>query len=171
MGFANIISSIRPYVLKKSRCIELYGGVGTIGLNLLDLVGKLQCSDENPYNVACFERCVQDLIASTGKAKYRKRARYLNSPAKERALSGDFENFDLLLVDPPRKGLDVEVIDALLTSCSLTRLIYVSCGFKAFINDCAQITSSGSWRLIHAEGHVLFPGADHIETLAVFDKN
>jgi hypothetical protein len=24
--------------------------------------------------------------------------------------------------------------------------------------------------LVHAEGHVLFPGSDHIETFAVFDR-
>jgi len=170
-GFAKIIASIRSFIPRKCRCIELYGGVGTIGLNLLDLVKKLQCSDENPYNVHCFDRAVNDLVATSGKAKYRKRATYLNSSAKERALSGDFELFDLLLVDPPRKGLDVEVIDALLATHSLTRLVYVSCGFKAFVNDCQRIIGSGSgWSLVFAEGHVLFPGADHIETLAVFDR-
>lgn len=26
------------------------------------------------------------------------------------------------------------------------------------------------WKLIHAEGHILFPGSDHIETFAVFDR-
>lgn len=31
--------------------------------------------------------------------------------------------------------------------------------------------STRRWNLIHAEGHVLFPGADHIETLAVFDRS
>ena len=37
------------------RCTELYGGVGTIGLNCLDLFSSLNCSDENPYNKLCFE--------------------------------------------------------------------------------------------------------------------
>eukprot|EP00750_Incisomonas_marina_P003836 INCI13417.8.p1 GENE.INCI13417.8~~INCI13417.8.p1 ORF type:complete len:784 (-),score=129.03 INCI13417.8:592-2943(-) len=38
-----------------SKCVELYGGVGTIGLNILDLVQtSLSCSDENPFNQACF---------------------------------------------------------------------------------------------------------------------
>jgi tRNA/tmRNA/rRNA uracil-C5-methylase (TrmA/RlmC/RlmD family) len=31
-------------------CVELYGGVGTIGLNCLDLLKSLHCSDENPHN-------------------------------------------------------------------------------------------------------------------------
>lgn len=36
-------------------CVELYGGVGTIGLNCLDLFSSLHCSDENPHNKVCFD--------------------------------------------------------------------------------------------------------------------
>ena len=31
-------------------------------------------------------------------------------------------------------------------------------------------STRGVWRLVHAEGHVLFPGSDHLETFAVFDR-
>ena len=95
---------------------------------------------------------------------------YRNSAAKNQALSGQFENFNVLIVDPPRKGLDVEVVTALLHSKTLTRLIYVSCGFKGFARDALTILASGCWKIVHAEGHVLFPGSDHIETLAIFDR-
>ena len=26
------------------------------------------------------------------------------------------------------------------------------------------------WECVHAEGHLLFPGSNHIETLAIFDR-
>lgn len=43
-----------------------------------------------------------------------------------------------------------------------------------FINGGAGRTISatvgGGWQLVHAEGHVLFPGSDHLETLAIFDR-
>ena len=29
---------------------------------------------------------------------------------------------------------------------------------------------AGRWRLDRVEGHVLFPGADHVETLALLDE-
>lgn len=71
--------------------------------------------------------------------------------------------YDIVIVDPPRKGLDDEVIDALLKyyptkngnknsdknrngnneeykDCNNRRLIYVSCGFKAFKRDAARLT-------------------------------
>ena len=42
-------------------CVELYGGVGTIGLHLVDLTSKFVSSDENPYNVACFQKAASAL--------------------------------------------------------------------------------------------------------------
>lgn len=165
-GFSKIIRTIRDYIPKDSKVVELYGGVGTIGLNCLDLVASIECSDENPYNKVCFEKTVSELH----KKKYKKRAIYISTPAAARADS--LHNFDLCIVDPPRKGLDKEVVDALITlhqkEAVLRRLIYISCGFKGFSNDCQQLLSK--WKIIHVEGHVLFPGSDHIETIAIFDR-
>jgi len=105
------------------------------------------------------------------KKKYQKRALYVTTPAAERA--NELKKFDICIVDPPRKGLDIEVVEALNNNNNnneslLTRLIYVSCGFKGFENDCQQLLKR--WKIVHAQGFVLFPGSDHIETLAVFDR-
>jgi tRNA/tmRNA/rRNA uracil-C5-methylase (TrmA/RlmC/RlmD family) len=91
------------------------------------------------------------------------------------ATSTGLLNCDYVIVDPPRKGLDDEVISALTADLTCQaeapqRLIYISCGFKAFRRDCDALVGSKLWTLIHAEGHVLFPGSDHIETLAIFDR-
>mmetsp|Transcript_1431 Transcript_1431/g.2912 ORF Transcript_1431/g.2912 Transcript_1431/m.2912 type:complete len:89 (-) Transcript_1431:1409-1675(-) len=65
---------------------------------------------------------------------------------------------------------------------NIRRLIYISCGFPAFKRDAALLTGEQDpapprprsdrrlWRLVHTEGHVLFPGSDHVETLAIFDR-
>jgi tRNA/tmRNA/rRNA uracil-C5-methylase (TrmA/RlmC/RlmD family) len=157
------------------RCIELYGGVGTIGLNCLDLLRKLFCSDENPHNADCFLEAVKSLPPNLAT-----RATYQSGSAVDIVQSEKWAktDFEVAIVDPPRKGLDAEVIQALLhsseehtrTTClsNVKKLIYVSCGFKAFKRDAMLLASR--WKLVHAEGHVLFPGSDHVETLAVFDK-
>ena len=82
LGFSRIVSSIRKWIPQKSRVMELYAGVGTIGLQLLDLVKCIQCSDENPYNVTAFAATIEDIVETTGKEKYRKRAVYMSSPAR-----------------------------------------------------------------------------------------
>lgn len=189
-AFSNIVIRVRDFIQdmtttsqgKKPRCIELYGGVGTIGLHCVDLLAKLSCSDENPHNKECFEQSLSELAQD-----YQLRASYSSKSASQMMLQHPLmTGFDLCIVDPPRKGLDAEVLEALTAPIPRSggakrprRLIYVSCGFKAFMRDCNMLLQGGSsdaaaagtrWRLKHAEGHVLFPGADHIETFAVFDR-
>ena len=45
---------------------------------------------------------------------------------------------------------------------------YASCGFQAFQRDCDALMRSGRWKVAYAEGNLLFPGSDAIETLAFF---
>ena len=52
---------------------------------------------------------------------------------------------------------------------SLRRVVYVSCGFDALKRDAMSLIAAG-WTLRHSEGFVLFPGSDHIETFAIFDR-
>lgn len=171
-GFGTIVREIRRWVPLCGRVVELYAGVGTIGLNLVDRVLSLHCSDENPHNKRCFDLSVQGL----SKAE-RHRCSYTSESAAAVAIRTGLLGSDVVVVDPPRKGLDAEVLAALTAEPlpqdedrSPQRLIYVSCGFKAFRRDCDALVASGCWSLVHAEGHVLFPGADHIEVLAVLDR-
>lgn len=66
------------------------------------------------------------------------------------------------------------MLDALIdpedtNTSELRRVIYVSCGFDALKRDTVALISAG-WSLRHSEGFVLFPGSDHVETLAIFDR-
>ena len=185
-AFAGIVSAIRRrvsrYVEKSNKsadgdsnkklpsCLELYGGVGTIGLNLVDLTSSLTSSDENPNNVACFRGSVED---SSWPDEMKARARYIGKNATKMIEDGVnyLSKSDILVVDPPRKGLEEPVLAALVDKWTkqLPRLVvYVSCGFDAFQRDCNAMLESGRWTLEHAEGHLLFPGSDAIETLAFF---
>lgn len=56
------------------------------------------------------------------------------------------------------------------TRSRLKRIIYVSCGYDAFRREAGELVNSGNWKVVGAEGFVLFPGTDHVEILAVFDR-
>jgi len=50
-------------------------------------------------------------------------------------------------------------------------LIYVSCGFDALASDCDRLLKGNAgWKLESATGYVLFPGTNHVETVAVFKR-
>lgn len=172
-AFGHIIQAIQKRIQKLPkrapiRCLELYGGVGTIGFHLLDQVDHWICSDENPHNQACFGAS-RDLLSPQAQ----KKCQYVPQNASDMVQGGHLKGQQVVIVDPPRKGLDDTVLDHLVdtdkSSC-VRLLVYVSCGFDAFQRDCQRLTESGKWKLEHAEGHILFPGANAIETLAYFTR-
>ena len=177
-AFANIVAQIRGRLTKFVRerrkrdrsaalpaCLELYGGVGTIGLHLADLSSSLVSSDENPFNEACFNESASELPNDL-----HHRVSYKPLNASDMVKSGALEQAEVVIVDPPRKGLDKTVLHGLCTESSPKLLVYVSCGFEAFQRDFATLIDS-KWRLELAHGHLLFPGSDAIETLAFFVSN
>ena len=120
---------------------------------------------------------------------------YLIASAGKALHLGEALGAQVLIVDPPRRGLEDEVLDELCkpydpdqpyveSATILTipdesvnwandvqTLIYVSCGFDALARDCDRLLSSNAgWRLQSSTGYLLFPGSDHIETLAIFQR-
>lgn len=120
---------------------------------------------------------------------------YLVSSASGAIHKGQALGADVMIVDPPRKGLEDEVLvqlckpinpnqdyaeDATYLSAprhvinwtnDVRKLIYVSCGFDALARDCDRLlTANGGWKLESATGYVLFPGSNHVETVAIFTR-
>jgi tRNA/tmRNA/rRNA uracil-C5-methylase (TrmA/RlmC/RlmD family) len=90
--------------------VELYGGVRTIGLHVADLSSSLVSSDENPFNELCFSESSLDLPACISQ-----RVLYKSMNATSMVQSGALEQADIVIVDPPRKGLDETGLMSLCT--------------------------------------------------------
>lgn len=168
-GFGKVVERAQDFVPEQSVVCELYGGVGVIGLNMLGKVSALRFSDINPF----LEGCVMKTLDALPE-KRREKVSFMVATALEGLEAGQADGADVLIVDPPRKGLEAEVMTHLVDrkdplAGSLKRIVYVSCGFDALKRDAVALMDSG-WRLVHAEGFVLFPGSDHLETLAIFDR-
>ena len=78
-------------------------------------------------------------------------------------------NPTVAIVDPAFKGMD-ESVPSLLTSLSLKRLVYVSCSPASFARDAVRLIRLG-WTLQKIGTVDLFPGALHIETVALFVRS
>mmetsp|Transcript_32138 Transcript_32138/g.55468 ORF Transcript_32138/g.55468 Transcript_32138/m.55468 type:complete len:562 (-) Transcript_32138:298-1983(-) len=170
-AFSKLVERIDPWVPEGARICELYSGVGIIGLNMAHKAEWVRCSDISPSIPRSFEKTV----AALGDPALARRVSYLDLSAEDALAFGEAEDATVLVVDPPRKGLGEGVLRRLADpedpdTGDLERLIYVSCGFDAFKGDALALVDGGGWELVHAEGHILFPGSDHIETLAIFDR-
>jgi 23S rRNA (uracil1939-C5)-methyltransferase len=115
---------------------------------------------------------IEDNAASTAAAR---RAAEANGARNVRFVKGDaaaelpalMQGFDTAIFDPPRKGLEPEVIGTLLAS-PLKRIIYVSCDAGTLARDVRALLPA--WELVSLQGVDMFPHTGHLECVAVLDK-
>lgn len=135
--------------------IDLYAGVGTIGLT----VGgdNVTLIEINEFAVAEMQRN----IAALGHAN----ARAILAPS-EKALDFITPNH-IVIVDPPRAGLHADVVARLL-EVAPPRIIYLSCNPVTQARDAALLTEKYNIRA--HRGYNFFPHTPHIEHLVVLDR-
>jgi 23S rRNA (uracil1939-C5)-methyltransferase len=159
---AAIIAHIRDLIPKGSRVAEFYAGVGAIGLSVLDQVSEIRMNEVSPHSLEGLELGIADLEPHD-------RAKISiipgpAGPAREAALG-----MDIVIADPPRKGLDTELTE-LISESPPQRFVYVSCGLESFLNDAARLTASGKLRLGALAAFNLLPFTEHVETVATFER-
>ncbi len=92
--------------------------------------------------------------------------RFVARPA-ERAV-GELPDLDLVIVDPPRSGLDEKLLRALIER-GPRGFIYVSCEPATLARDLAILTAGG-YTLHSVEAFDFFPQTYHVESLAFLTK-
>lgn len=160
--FEQILESIRQSILPNSRIVEFYAGIGVIALSLARLSSEIVCSEVNPYAEECFH--LSRLLLTR---EVQKKVSFVSGKAGENVHL--IEGAEVVIVDPPRKGIDPPLLDALLAASHLKQIIYLSCYFPSFKRDSEKLVNQG-WRVEKAEGYLLFPGTDHVEVLSVWRK-
>ncbi len=75
---------------------------------------------------------------------------------------------DIVLVDPPRAGLDKAVVDGIL-KMSPHLIAYVSCDPSTLARDAARLINGG-YKLREVTPFDLFPQTYHIESISLFER-
>jgi 23S rRNA (uracil1939-C5)-methyltransferase len=75
---------------------------------------------------------------------------------------------DIVVVDPPRAGLDKAVVDGIL-KLSPSLIAYVSCDPSTLARDAARLINGG-YKLKEVTPFDLFPQTYHIESISLFER-
>lgn len=150
----------RQLVQPGRRVTELYAGVGAIGLGLAADAQTLHLNELSESSLEGLRHGVAALPEPV-------RARTQVHPGPAAHSAGLIAQSDVVIVDPPRKGLEPELRRA-LTAAPPERLVYVSCDIDSFERDLAELL--GSLRLTRLEAFDLFPHTPHLETLALLER-
>ena len=142
--------------------LELYCGAGTISLALAARAKRVIGAEIVP-------EAVENARANAQRNGV-KNVEFICADAAEAAarFAGEGGRPDVIVVDPPRKGMGAEALDA-VASMQPERIVYVSCDPATLARDIARLRPHGylAERAIAVD---MFPRTAHVETVVLLSK-
>jgi tRNA/tmRNA/rRNA uracil-C5-methylase (TrmA/RlmC/RlmD family) len=143
------------------RVADLYAGAGLFSVLLAGAVGETG-------NVLAIERdprACADLAtngAGLGNVRVEK------AEVSPGLFDGGLNDPHVVVLDPPREGAGVAVMEELVRLRQLRRIVYVSCDPASFARDLRVVLDAG-WRLASPRAFDLFPMTEHVELVAALE--
>jgi 23S rRNA (uracil1939-C5)-methyltransferase len=157
--FTHTLERIIESATGSNQVVELYSGVGAIGLPLARHVGQVTGIEVVPSAV--------EYAGRNAAANQIKNYKEIMAPAEaiEKAL---MNNIDTLIVDPPRAGLHPKVIRRIQEQPP-AKLIYLSCNPVTQARDLAALLTS-HYQAEPVSAFDFYPGTLHLESLAILNR-
>ena len=149
-------------ITKEDTVLDLYCGVGTITLAMAGAAGKV-------IGVEVIPQAVED-ARDNAKRNGIENAEFFCGDAGAAALELEKQGVhaDVVIVDPPRKGLNADTIEA-LARFAPRRIVYVSCDPATLGRDVALIKERG-YAVKNAMAADLFPRTVHVESIVCLSR-
>ena len=148
----NIVKEKHP-----NKVLDLYCGCGTIGIYISDYCDKIIGIDYNESNI----------IDATNNKELNKvnNIEFINSKVEDKI--EEFDDIDLIIVDPPRAGLDIKTRKN-LKRINAKIIIYVSCDpitLSRDLNELKELYNVSKIKLFN-----MFPKTYHVESVSVLER-
>ena len=140
---------------KGLRVLELYAGTGALGLTLASQGAQVTCVEGNPTAIhdARESLRVNKIVGCRVKI----------SSVESYLMTVQCGAYDVILLDPPRTGLNPTIIE-LLGALHVPRLLYISCDAPSLARDIKSLREKG-YEIRRMQPYDMFPQTAHLETL------
>jgi len=140
---------------------DLYSGIGTIGLYMARSAGKV-------IGVEIVPDAVRD-ARENAKLNDIDNAVFYEGSAEGIApiLLKDGYTPDVIIVDPPRKGCDADLLST-IAKASPKKLLYISCKPSTLARDLAALSDMG-YTAQYVQPVDMFPRTGHVETMVLLE--
>ena len=137
--------------------LDIYCGVGLFSAFLAPKVARLIGIESNSAAVADFTENLDEFD----------HVEIYEAAAEDVFLSVPLEA-DVVVVDPPRSGLAISVLEAII-KLDPRQLAYISCDPATLARDARRLTENG-YRITQITPFDLFPQTYHIESISFWEK-
>ena len=146
-----------------TQALDLYCGVGTITLAL-----AARC--KSVVGVEIVPQAIADARENAARNGV-ENVRFLCADAGQAAEKLAREGFrpQVIVVDPPRKGLDEAAVRAV---CAMAprRIVYVSCDCASLARDAKMLQQAGRYRPLQVRAFDMFPRTANVETVVLLSR-
>lgn len=158
--FSKTLDKIKNYLIdeKNSNLLDLYCGVGIIGLYVAPCVKQV-------LGIEIINQAIDD--ANKNKK--------INNISNIKFICGKVEDnidqlhdVDIVIIDPPRRGLDKKTINNLLT-LTPKKIIYLSCNINTLSRDFNLLKDT--YKILEFSLIDMFPNTYHVESIVILEKN
>ena len=142
---------------------DLYCGIGTISLFLAQKAKKV-------YGVEIVEEAVNDARENAVENRI-ENVEFFAGKAEEvvpKKLESEGLNADVIVVDPPRKGCDEKLLEAIV-EIAPKRVVYISCDPATLARDLKFLCGNG-YALVEGTAVDMFPMGRHVETVVLMSR-
>ena len=153
-----IFKYIKENILKDKNVLDLYCGVGTLGINVADI-------SNNVYGIEIVQSAVLNAIKN---AKINKcnNTKYMLGDASKIIDKID-DKIDVVILDPPRSGISKKEIDTIL-KMKVEQIIYVSCDPITLSRDLKLLSSD--YKIVKIKCFDMFSYTFHVESLCILER-
>ena len=149
----------RNFLGENQKLLDLYCGSATSSMSI---------NDDHIVGIEINKNAIKDAKENAernGLKDYKfiaKNARFIDSKFIKK------ENIDAITVDPPRAGLDKEVVKT-IANTDIDKIVYISCNPQTLARDIRRFMDRG-YELKKIKAVDLFPQTMHVETIALIQK-
>ena len=156
-----IYQAVADAVPEGKRVVDAYSGTGI-------MTALLAKKAKNVIGIETIPDAVKDANANAARFGVADKVKHLCGETEKvlPTLAAELGEY-VLVVDPPRAGLDEQVVDTIL-SCPPERIIYVSCSPATLTRDLARL--GAAYHLDSVRLYDMFPNTPHVETLCLLRK-
>ena len=158
----NICSKLFYLIAKEikdnSTILDLYCGVGTLGINVADKCNKI-------FGIEIIKNAILNCVTNA-KINNLNNTYYLLGDVSK-CLSKINDKIDTIIVDPPRAGLDNLTKDTII-NFKPNKIIYVSCDPMTLARDLKELNKE--YNISKITGLDMFPYTHHCESITVLER-
>ena len=144
----NVVEKVKP-----KRLLDLYCGTGTIGIYVSEFADEIIGIDYNKSNISDANKN-KDLNNLTNIS-------FICDKVENQI--DNFKDIDMIIVDPPRKGLDQKTKEY-LNIIKAEHIVYISCDLVTFARDLNDLKEL--YDIKYIKPFNMFPKTYHVENVA-----